>query len=92
MFLSDFYLLTNFYNLLGHWELYCFSKMAESTFAKDVFLNTFFFSTGVWTQGLVFARQVLYHLNHTSIFGYFWDRVSLYAQAGLDHNPIYTPA
>jgi hypothetical protein len=26
---------------------------------------TFFYFTGVWTQGLVLARQVLYDLSHT---------------------------
>jgi hypothetical protein len=35
--------------------------------------------TGVWTEGLVLALQVLCHLSHSSApfcVGYFWDRVS----------------
>jgi hypothetical protein len=37
----------------------------------------FFGSTAVWIQGLTLARQVLYHLSHSSSLfsvGYFWDR------------------
>jgi hypothetical protein len=39
----------------------------------------FFFTTGVWIQGLTLVRQALYHLSHsTSPFcaGFFQDRVS----------------
>jgi hypothetical protein len=36
------------------------------------------------------ARQVLYHLSHTSLFCscYFRDRVLLFSQASLDHGPL----
>jgi hypothetical protein len=48
---------------------------------------SFFFLEGVWfwgwTQGLILARQVLYHLGPFCT-GYFWDRDSLYVRAGLD--------
>jgi hypothetical protein len=47
----------------------------------------------VWTQGFILVRQTLYCLNHTSspfFSGYFGDKVSLFAQAGLNHNsPIF---
>jgi hypothetical protein len=52
--------------------------LVEDTFIfrwKHLF---YFGSTGVWTQGLVFARQKLNHLRHTFStfwFGYLWDRV-----------------
>jgi hypothetical protein len=56
------------------------------------FLKGFFFFDGskVWIQGCTLARQTLYHLNHTSssfCFGYFEERILLFAQTGLDHNP-----
>jgi hypothetical protein len=41
-------------------------------------------------SGLCFARQVLYHLSHSSspfCSGYFGDRVLLFAQTGLDCDP-----
>jgi hypothetical protein len=47
----------------------------------------FFAGTRVWMQS---ANQELYLLSHTSspfCFGYFWDRVSLYAWPYLDHSP-----
>jgi hypothetical protein len=49
-------------------------------------------STGDWTpfQNFSLARKALYSLSYTSTpfcFGYFWDRVSLFAQASLDHEP-----
>jgi hypothetical protein len=58
----------------------------------DSNLSSFFsFShSGILTQGCKLARQALYHLSHsTSPFSvdYFWDRVSLYALAGLDSDP-----
>jgi hypothetical protein len=61
--------------------------------ASVVFLTFIHFSflwIGVWTQGFVFARQVLNHLSQDpSPFysGYFGDRVLLFAQAILDHDP-----
>jgi hypothetical protein len=46
----------------------------------DFFVVVVFFSTGVWSQGLILARQALYHLIHSSssffCVGYFQDRVS----------------
>jgi hypothetical protein len=48
-----------------------------------------FGGTGVWTQ--VLTRQALYYLSHASIpfcVDYFWNRVLLYAQAGLACNYI----
>jgi hypothetical protein len=62
-----------------------------------VFLTWLFFfffdGTGVWTQGFICARQVLYHFGHASspfCSGYFGDRVSLFAQTNLDLNlPIW---
>jgi hypothetical protein len=45
--------------------------------------------SGGWTQGLMLATQALYHLSYSAsplCVGYFWDRVSLYAWASLDHN------
>jgi hypothetical protein len=53
-------------------------------------VHSIFCGTGVWIQGFGLARQVLYFLSHyASSFcsGYIWDRVSLFAKAGLDHNP-----
>jgi hypothetical protein len=44
-----------------------------------LFLYFFFGETGVWTQGFVLAKQVVYHLSHTSgsfCSGHFGDRVS----------------
>jgi hypothetical protein len=41
----------------------------------------FFGRIGLWTPGLMLARQVLYHL---SILGYFWDKFSLFAWGGLE--------
>jgi hypothetical protein len=42
--------------------------------------------TGIWIQGIVLARQAVYHSNHifSLCFGYFGDRVSHFAQASLD--------
>jgi hypothetical protein len=52
----------------------------------------FFFNIRVWTQDLLaLARQALYHLSHSAnpfSIGYFWDRVSLYAWAKLDRDPL----
>jgi hypothetical protein len=49
--------------------------------------------TGIWTQGLALAWQVLYHLRHIAspfCSGSFWGRVSLFAWANLDHDtPVY---
>jgi hypothetical protein len=43
-----------------------------------VHIFIYFGSTGVWTQGLGFGRQAIYHLNHTS------DKVSNFLlKAGL---------
>jgi hypothetical protein len=47
---------------------------------------------GFWIQNFVFAKQVLYYVNHTSSpfhsgYVFFGDRVSLLAQANLDFNP-----
>jgi hypothetical protein len=43
-------------------------------------LFIFFDGPEVWTQRLVFARQMLYHLNHTPSLAlfYFLDRVSCF--------------
>jgi hypothetical protein len=52
-------------------------------------------STGGWSQGLTLARQASFHLSHSiSLFcvGYFWDRSSLWAWAGLDHGPPICPS
>jgi hypothetical protein len=55
----------------------------------QIYLKKSFFSlfngTIVWTHDFTLAKQVLYPLSHTaSLFcsGYFWDRASLFAQAG----------
>jgi hypothetical protein len=52
-----------------------------------------FDGTGVWTRGFMLARQVLYHLSHTSCpfcSDYFGNRILIYSHASLDHNhPIY---
>jgi hypothetical protein len=42
--------------------------------------------SGIWTQGFMLARQVLYFLNYTSIHfcsGYFGDRVLLFAWTAI---------
>jgi hypothetical protein len=49
-----------------------------------------FGGTGVWTHTFMLARQVLYHLYHSSITlcsCYFGDRVSLFVQASPDYDP-----
>jgi hypothetical protein len=46
-----------------------------------------FGGSGVSTQVCALARQVLYHLSPFGS-GYFKDRVSLFVQEGLDHDPI----
>jgi hypothetical protein len=49
----------------------------------------FFWWIRGWIQSLTFARKVHYQLSHAPItvrFISFWDRVSLYAQASLDHH------
>jgi hypothetical protein len=59
-----------------------------------LFICFCFLVLGVWTQNLVIARQALYYLHHSTshfCFGYCWDTVSFYAQAGLDWDSlIYT--
>jgi hypothetical protein len=64
-------------------------KHVESFFLSSLSLPPHSGSTGGWTEGLTHARQALYHFSHPSPFcvGYFLDRVLLYAQAGLDHDP-----
>jgi hypothetical protein len=51
----------------------------------------FFFFTGVWTQGLTLAREVLHCLSHASspfCFSYFSDRVSCFGRGlAFDPNP-----
>jgi hypothetical protein len=58
----------------------------QHAFHTLLFVLLFFFcSIWVWTQALVLANQVLYHLSHSVSIEYLsWDRVLLYAQAGLD--------
>jgi hypothetical protein len=54
------------------------------------FCFCFFFSTGVLTQGLVLARQVLYHLSMSPAlfcFSYYLDRVSLFNFFASDQDP-----
>jgi hypothetical protein len=31
-----------------------------------IFVSKFFFGEAIWSQGLILARQVLYHLSHVS--------------------------
>jgi hypothetical protein len=53
--------------------------------------SPFFCNTEGGIQGLTLARQVLYQLSHTPTpfcIGYFLDKVSLYAQAGLNHDSL----
>jgi hypothetical protein len=64
---------THFQGLHGH-------ELKVGAFLRFILL----FNTWLWTQGLVFARQVLYCLSHTSSPGYFEDRILLFARAGLD--------
>jgi hypothetical protein len=48
-----------------------------------------FSRTGIWIWSLELARQIFYQLSHSAspfCIGYFWDRVSLYAQVGLDRD------
>jgi hypothetical protein len=56
-------------------------------------LNRIFFgSTGDWAQDLQLARQMLCYSSHTVnpfSVGYFWDRVLLYGQGGLDWDPLF---
>jgi hypothetical protein len=73
-----------------YFPIQCFP---HSTLCVYVCVCVYACGTGVWTQYLMLARQVLYHLNHSpSLFGinYFLDRVSSFSQ-GLDsdHNSIY---
>jgi hypothetical protein len=45
---------------------------------------------GVWSQGLAFARQVLYHLSHAPAFfdlDIHWIGSCIYVQASLDRDP-----
>jgi hypothetical protein len=56
--------------------------------------------SGVWTQGLALAKQVLYnfsrsvlsHLSHPFCVVYFWNTISFYDQSGLGHNPPICPS
>jgi hypothetical protein len=49
---------------------------------------TFYFGgTGVWTQGLVLTRQVLYCLRHFLLI--FPIGSCIYAQASLDLHPLF---
>jgi hypothetical protein len=54
--------------------------------------NFFFGVAGGWTQGLSLARQAgilqIEPNSHSPFFhaGYFWDKVSFYAQLNLDHD------
>jgi hypothetical protein len=60
------------------------SSSPSPVFCFVLFL--FFGCIGILTQGFIFARQVLYCLSHVSnsfCSGYFGDRISLFAQAGL---------
>jgi hypothetical protein len=69
----------------------CLCKGFKKVFFTDQLSGEPFFcfgDTGVWTHSLLFARQVRYHLSHSSgplCSGYFQDKVSLFA--GLDHDP-----
>jgi hypothetical protein len=49
-------------------------------------MTTFMGRTGVWTQDFMLARQVIYHMLFCS--GYFGDGILLFAQAGLDLDPL----
>jgi hypothetical protein len=54
----------------------------------QAFFCLFACSTEVWTVGLVLARLALYHMSYADspfCSGYFGDRISLFAPAGLDH-------
>jgi hypothetical protein len=46
------------------------SQVELHAWTTKVWLN-FFFSTWVWTQGLVFARKMLYHLSNSSYPNFF---------------------
>jgi hypothetical protein len=53
--------------------------------------HLFFFGvTGVWVQGSVVARQALYCLSYAAspfCSGYVGERLSFFAQEGLNHDP-----
>jgi hypothetical protein len=67
-------------------------KQESVSFSKEMMggvEQNHFFSTWVWTQGML-SRQVLYCLNQASssfFSGYFGDRVLLSAHTGLDLDP-----
>jgi hypothetical protein len=46
--------------------------------------------TGVWTQGLVLAKQVLHHLNHTCspMSGFFCSALCLW-DGSVSHGDVY---
>jgi hypothetical protein len=53
--------------------------------------SQFSFWSGIYVQGLMFARQMLYHLRHVSnpfCVGYLLYSVLLYAVASLDGDPL----
>jgi hypothetical protein len=46
--------------------LFCFVLTKQEITLTCHWLILFFDSTGVWTQGLSFARQVFYHLSYSA--------------------------
>jgi hypothetical protein len=51
---------------------------------KTLSFFLFFSGTGIWIQGLILARQALYHLNHPPTPACFFETRSCYVtQAGL---------
>jgi hypothetical protein len=72
-------------------------KIIQKTICSYVLfvLYIFFGDTGVWTQGLVPAKQGLYHLRHASsslCFSYFSTRVSLLLNQAHPQTAIFLPA
>jgi hypothetical protein len=67
-----------FYICLALWIL---NKILKNNFyfiLLSLAIGSFFCGTGVWTQGFVLAKQVLYYLSHASspfCSGYFEDRI-----------------
>jgi hypothetical protein len=76
-------------------ELWLLEETYNGLKTKLIFFFFFGVDTGLWTHGFTFARQFLYHFNHSSspfCSGYFWGRVSLFVHRCWDNRlPLPCP-
>jgi hypothetical protein len=61
------YYITTWCSVLSHTQLqFCTRRMKMAvTWDSFTWLSFLFGGTGIWTQGHVLVRQVVYHLSHT---------------------------